>query len=82
MENQIVTIKHITGTYKIIVPEDRVTEMRGHILKCLQGDQSAFTSKDDNGKETVYPSDLLRNSIITIGVEENFDVNLSVDHNF
>jgi len=80
MNNQIVTIKHVSGVYKLIVAEKKIEETRNAILQCLAND-SEFTSKDQKGRELIFPSEFLRNSQITIEIEESFDVSLEVESN-
>lgn len=82
MDNKVVTIKHITGTYELKVTTDELTEVRRKIVNCISGNMYAFSDDKTTGKEIIYPADLLRNSVITIEDEVSTDVNLTVDHNF
>jgi len=66
MHNKIIQIKHITGTYTIEIPDGRLNEMQSQLDKCLNDEQAAIVVKGKNGEQFVYPSDLIKNSFISI----------------
>ncbi|HCA06274.1 glyceraldehyde-3-phosphate dehydrogenase [Chryseobacterium sp.] len=66
MHNKIIKITHVTGTYTIDVKEGKLNEMQTQLDKCLNDEQGAIVVKGENGDQSVYPADLLKNSFISI----------------
>ncbi|MGI9583250.1 glyceraldehyde-3-phosphate dehydrogenase [Chryseobacterium sp. RRHN12] len=66
MERKIIKITHVTGTYIIDVPNGSLNDLKTQLDKCLNDEQGAIVVKGENGDQFVYPSDLLKNSFISI----------------
>lgn len=66
MERKVIKIKHITGTYIIEAPNGTLNEMKTQLDKCLNDEQGAIVVKGEDGDQFVYPSELLKNSFISI----------------
>lgn len=69
MSNYIITIRHASGNYELNVGGGKLEEIKEHIKLCISKKQDAFTNKDDQGNETIYPASFLRNSLISIDKE-------------
>lgn len=66
MERKIIKITHVTGTYIIQVPNGSLNDLKTQLDKCLNDEQAAIVVKGEDGDQFVYPSDLLKNSFISI----------------
>ena len=66
MERKIIKITHDTGTYIIQVPNGSLNDLKTQLDKCLNDEQAAIVVKGEDGDQFVYPSDLLKNSFISI----------------
>lgn len=66
MEQKIIRITHVTGTYTIEIQNGRLNEMKTQLDKCLNDEQGAIVVKGEDGDQFVYPADLLKNSFIAI----------------
>ncbi|UTX48810.1 glyceraldehyde-3-phosphate dehydrogenase [Chryseobacterium sp. MA9] len=66
MESKVIKIIHVTGTYIIEAPHGKLNELKSQLDKCLNDEQGAIVVKGEDGDQFVYPSDLLKNSFITI----------------
>lgn len=63
---KVIKITHVTGTYTIEVPDGKLNDMKTQLDRCLNDEQGAIVVKGEDGDQFVYPSDLLKNSFITI----------------
>lgn len=66
MKEKIVQITHSTGKYTLNILPGRLNEMQEQIDRCLNNEQAAIVIRKDNGDQLIYPSELLKNSFITI----------------
>lgn len=66
MEQKIIKITHVTGTYTIEIQNGKLNEMKTQLDKCLNDEQGAIVVKGEDGEQFVYPADLLKNSFIAI----------------
>ncbi len=66
METKVIKIIHVTGTYIIEAPQGKLNDLKTQLDKCLNNEQGAIVVKGDDGDQFVYPSELLKNSFITI----------------
>lgn len=66
MERKIIKVTHVTGTYIIDVPNGSLNDLKTQLDKCLNDEQGAIVVKGEDGDQFVYPSDLLKNSFISI----------------
>lgn len=66
MERKIIKITHVTGSYIIQVPNGSLNDLKTQLDKCLNDEQAAIVVKGEDGDQFVYPSDLLKNSFISI----------------
>ena len=66
METKVIKIIHVTGTYIIEAPQGKLNDLKSQLDKCLNNEQGAIVVKGDDGDQFVYPSELLKNSFITI----------------
>lgn len=63
---KVIKITQVTGTYTIEVPDGKLNDMKTQLDRCLNDEQGAIVVKGEDGDQFVYPSDLLKNSFITI----------------
>ncbi len=70
MKNYIVTIKHVTGSYELIVPENLKDDLINNIMKCINNEQTCFTNTSENGDLSIYPAEFLKESFISMQVHE------------
>ncbi|WP_223559599.1 hypothetical protein [Chryseobacterium lathyri] len=73
MKNFIITIRHASGNFKLNVASEKLEEIKEHIMFCISGKQDAFTNKDLKGNEQIYPAEVLKNSIISIEIDNEDD---------
>ncbi|MEJ5103916.1 MULTISPECIES: glyceraldehyde-3-phosphate dehydrogenase [Chryseobacterium] len=66
MKEKLVQITHVTGKYILDVAPGRLNEMQEQIDRCLNNEQAAIVVRNDKGEQLIYPSELLKNSFITI----------------
>lgn len=79
-QERVISIQHVSGVYKIEVSEEEFERVRSGIMSCVKGELNCFGNRDDNGNETFYPAELIRNSVITI-VKAQRKNNLEKIHN-
>jgi len=73
MENRKIVIYHASGAHTLDIPSDKFEGVYERINDCVKGKKKSFVSKNADGSTTVFPAELLRNSVITLDLFQAAD---------
>ncbi|MCU7613468.1 hypothetical protein N0B16_03380 [Chryseobacterium sp. GMJ5] len=66
MRNRKIVIYHASGAHTLEIPSDKFEDVHQRINECIKGKKKSFISKNADGSTTIFPSEMLKNSVITI----------------
>lgn len=71
MNNRKIIIYHTSGAHTLEIPSDKFEGVHQRINDCIKGKKKSFVSKNADGSTTIFPSELLKNSVISIDLFQN-----------